>query len=145
VSGRKSARDYSACPGGLPHTTGGKASWATAWRPGPAAEAARDALRALVVRSPRAARVCADAVTHLTVVQWGLAGGMVLSASTGGVPGWRRAGGVEAGLDLAVARREGAEWRCRRRGGGRRQGSEGSGERRGGPVARVEAREVAAA
>jgi hypothetical protein len=33
----------------------------------------------------------------------------VLPASTGGVPGWRRAGGVEAGLTLAVARRAGAE------------------------------------
>jgi hypothetical protein len=33
----------------------------------------------------------------------------VLPASTGGVPGWRRAGGVEAWLTLAVARRAGAE------------------------------------
>jgi hypothetical protein len=31
----------------------------------------------------------------------------VLPASTGGVLGWRRAGGVESGLTLAAARREG--------------------------------------
>jgi hypothetical protein len=56
--------------------------------------------------------------------RWGLAGGKVLPTSTGKVPGWRRAGGVEVGLTLAAARREGAERR--------RQGSGGSGERLGG-------------
>jgi hypothetical protein len=59
----------------------------------------------------------------------------VLPASTGGVPRWHRASGVEAGLTLAVARREGAERRHWRRGGGRRRGSKGSGERRGRPAA----------
>jgi hypothetical protein len=33
----------------------------------------------------------------------------VLSASTGGVSGWHRAGGVEVGLTLAVARCTGVE------------------------------------
>jgi hypothetical protein len=33
----------------------------------------------------------------------------VLSVSTGGVPGWRRTGGMEAGLTLAVGHRVGAE------------------------------------
>jgi hypothetical protein len=56
----------------------------------------------------------------------------VLPASTGGVPGWRRAGGVQAWLTLAVARRAGAE-----RGVGAGtvadvRGEMGSGERRGG-------------
>jgi hypothetical protein len=94
------------------------------------------ALRALAVQSPRAARAHAGAVTRSTVARWGLAGGKVLLASTGGVPVWRRAGGVEAELTLAAARREGVEWRRRRKGGGRRRGSSGSGERRGGPAAR---------
>jgi hypothetical protein len=71
--------------------------------------------------------------------------GKVLSASTGGVPGWRRVGGVEAGLTLAVTRCEGAERRRWRRGGGRRRGSGGSGERRGGPAGRAKAREATAA
>jgi hypothetical protein len=56
--------------------------------------------------------------------QWGLADSKVLPASTDGVPGWRRPGGVEAGLTLAAARREGVERR--------RRGSGGSGERLGG-------------
>jgi hypothetical protein len=60
----------------------------------------------------------------------------VLSVSTGEVPGWHRAGGVDAGLTLAVARCEGSERRRRRRGGGRWRGREGSSERRSGPVAR---------
>jgi hypothetical protein len=72
----------------------------------------------------------------LAAVWWGLAGGKVLPASIGGVSGWHRAGGVEAGLTLAVARRAGVERRRRRRGGGRRWGRGGSGERRSGPVAR---------
>jgi hypothetical protein len=46
----------------------------------------------------------------------GLAGGKVLPTSTGGVPGWRGAGGVEAGLTLAAAQREGAERRLNVRG-----------------------------
>jgi hypothetical protein len=75
----------------------------------------------------------------------GLAGGKVPPASTGGFLGWRRAGGVEVGLTLAAARREGAERRRRCRGDGRCRGSGGSGERRGGPVARAEARDVVAA
>jgi hypothetical protein len=75
------------------------------------------------------------AVTRSTAAQWGLASGKVLPVSTGGVPGWRRAGGAEVGLTLAAARHEGAErWR-RRRVGGRCQGREGSGEQRGGPAA----------
>jgi hypothetical protein len=57
-----------------------------------------------------------------TPARWGLAGGKVLLASTDEVPGWRWAGGVEAGLTLATARREGSERRRRRRGGGRRRG-----------------------
>jgi hypothetical protein len=98
----------------------------------PAATRAPDALAAW---SPRAAHAHAGAVTRSTAVWWGLVGGKVLSASTGEVPGWRRASGVYAGLTLAVARCEGSErWR-RRRGGGRRRGREGSGERRSGPVA----------
>jgi hypothetical protein len=59
----------------------------------------------------------------------------MLPVSTSGVPGWRRAGGVEAGLTLVAARREGAE-RRRRRGGGQCRGREGSSEQRGGPAAR---------
>jgi hypothetical protein len=51
--------------------------------------------------------------------------------------GWRRAGEVEAGLTLVAARCEGAKRRCR--------GSRGSDERQGGPAARAEVREVAAA
>jgi hypothetical protein len=98
---------------GLPRAAGQKADWATAWRPGLAEEAACD-----------------------TAARWGLAGGKVLPASTGGVPGWRQAGGVEKRLTLAAARREGVERRRRRRGGGRRRGREGSGERRGGLAAR---------
>jgi hypothetical protein len=77
---------------------------------------------ALVVRSSRAAHACAGAVMRSTAARWGLNGGKVLSTSTGGVPGWRRAGGVEAGLTLAAARREGLEQRRRRRGGSRRRG-----------------------
>jgi hypothetical protein len=55
ASNRPTACD--AWPGGLPRAAG----WATAWRPSPAEEAARDARKqgapcALVVRSPRAAR-----------------------------------------------------------------------------------------
>jgi hypothetical protein len=53
--------------------------------------------------------VRADAVTRSTAVWWGLADGEVLPLSTGGVLGWRRAGGVEAGLTVAVARRAGAQ------------------------------------
>jgi hypothetical protein len=95
-----------------------------AWRLGPRAHG-----------NAREAHKRAGAVTRSTVARWGLADGKVLPASTGGVSGWRQAGGVEAGLTLAVAQREGSErWR-RRRGGGRRRGREGSGERRGGPVA----------
>jgi hypothetical protein len=60
----------------------------------------------------------------------------VLLVKTSGVPKWRRAGGVEAGLTLAVARRAGPEQRCRRKGGGRHRGRGGSDEWRGGPVAR---------
>jgi hypothetical protein len=63
----------------------------------------------LALRSLRLARACAGAVTRLTAARWGLASGKVLSMSTSGVPGWRRAGGVEAGLPLAVAQRAGAE------------------------------------
>jgi hypothetical protein len=77
----------------------------------------------------RAARARIGAVMRSTAVRWGLAGGKVLPASTGGVPGWHRAGEVEAGLTLAMPRRAGAvRWR---RGGGRHRGREGSGERRG--------------
>jgi hypothetical protein len=95
-----------------------------AWRLGPRAHG-----------NAREAHGRAGAVTRSTVARWGLADGKVLPASTGGVSGWRQAGGVEAGLTLAVVQREGSErWR-RRRGGGRRRGREGSGERRGGPVA----------
>jgi hypothetical protein len=63
----------------------------------------------LTVRSLRLARACAGVVTRLTAVRWGLASGKVLSTSTSGVPGWRRAGGVQAGLPLAMAQRAGAE------------------------------------
>jgi hypothetical protein len=59
--------------GGLPRAVGRKAGWATAWRPGPAEEA-----------------------TYDTAAWLGLGGDKVLPASTGGVPGWRRAGRVEA-------------------------------------------------
>jgi hypothetical protein len=90
----------------LPRAAGRQASWALAWRPG-----------------------------HALATRWGLTGGKVVSAGTGGVPGWHQAGGVEAGLTVAVARHPGVEWRCRRRGGDRRQGREGSGERRGSFVA----------
>jgi hypothetical protein len=48
--------------------------------------------------------------------------------------GQHRARGKGAGLTLAAAQCEGAEWR--RRGGGRRWGREGSDERRGCPVTR---------
>jgi hypothetical protein len=67
--------------GGLSRAADRQTDWALAWRPGPAEEAA----------------------------WWGLAGGKMLSASSDGVPGWRRAGGVEVGLTLSVARRAGAE------------------------------------
>jgi hypothetical protein len=83
-------------------------------------------------------------VTRSTAARWGLASGKVLPASTGGAPGWRQAGGVEAGLTLAAARREGSKrWR-RQRGGSRWRGRAGSGEQCGGPVAHGGAREVAA-
>jgi hypothetical protein len=82
---------------------------------------------ARIVRSRRGH--CAQLARAPT--RWGLAGGKVLPASTGGVPGWRRAGGVQAWLTLAVARRAGAE-----RGVGVGtvagvRGEMGSGERRG--------------
>jgi hypothetical protein len=89
-------------PGGLPRAASQKAGWSTARRPGPAAEAARDA-RKQGARSRCGHLVRAGAVMRLTVVRWGLAGGKVLPASTGGVPGWCRDGGVEVGLTLAVA------------------------------------------
>jgi hypothetical protein len=66
-------------------------------------------LWALTVRSPCGACARAGAVTRSMVARWGLACSKVLSASTGGVPGWRWAGGVEAGLTLAVAHLAGAE------------------------------------
>jgi hypothetical protein len=93
--------------------------------------------------SPRRAETGArvGTVTRSTAARWRLAGGKVLLVSTSEVPGWRRVGGVEAGLTLAAARCEGAERRRRRRGGGWRRGSGGSGERWGGPAARAEARE----
>jgi hypothetical protein len=71
------------------------------------------AVRALAVRSLRVARARTGTVMRLTAVRWGLGGGKVLPASTGGVPGWRRVGGVEVGLTLAAARREGVEQRRR--------------------------------
>jgi hypothetical protein len=39
------------------------------------------------------------AVARSPAAWWGLADGKVLEASTGGLLGWRRAGGVEVGLD----------------------------------------------
>jgi hypothetical protein len=103
---------------------------------GPDQPRRRPATRGNGARTAHAARVGAGVVTRSTAVRWGLAGGQVLPASTGGVPGWHWAGGVEAGLTLAAARREGAERRRRCRGSGRRRGREGSGERQGGPAAR---------
>jgi hypothetical protein len=58
----------------------------------------RRVLCALKVRSPCAARARAVAVSRSTAAWWGLADGMVLPTTTGGAPGWRQAGGVEAGL-----------------------------------------------
>jgi hypothetical protein len=100
--------------GGLPRAADRQASGALAWRPGPTEEAARDAWErsapcALTVRSLCTARGQAGAVTRSMVARWGLACSKVLSASTGGVPGWRWVGGVEAGLTLAVAHLAGAE------------------------------------
>jgi hypothetical protein len=70
--------------------------------------------------SPRAARARAGVVTHLTVARWGLAAGKVLPASTGGVPGWRRARRAETRLIEEVGRRWGSgKWPARRRSGGR--------------------------
>jgi hypothetical protein len=60
--------------------------------------------------------------------------GKVSSASSLAQRRQHRARGKGAGLTLAAAQCEGAEWR--RRGGGRRWGREGFGERRGGPVTR---------
>jgi hypothetical protein len=61
------------------------------------------------VRSPHAAHAHADTVTRSTAAWWGLASGKVLPVSTGGVPGWQRAGGVEVGLTLVVAQRAGVQ------------------------------------
>jgi hypothetical protein len=114
--------------------TRGRRSWPS--RGGGCDTWKRSAHRAHSWRGHRAQLTRAGAVTRSTAARWGLAGAKVLPASTGGVPGWRRAGRVEAGLTLAAAQREGAERRCLCRGGGRRRGREGSGERRGGPAAR---------
>jgi hypothetical protein len=112
-------------------------------RPSRAEEAARDGRK----RGARRARSRGGHRVELTraPARSGLAGGKVLPASTGGVPGWRRAGEVEAGLTLAAAQREGGKRRRRRRGGGRRRRSGCSDEWRGGPAALAEAREVVAA
>jgi hypothetical protein len=59
----------------------------------------------------------------------------VLPASTGGVPGWHRARGVETKLTEEVGRRWGSEkWPARRRSGGRAAPA-GCQRPRGGPVA----------
>jgi hypothetical protein len=88
---------------------GRKVGWATACRLAPAGKMARmpTATRApgmLTAWSPCAAHERGGTVMSSTTVRWGLAGGKVLPEGTGGVPGWHRAGGVEAGLTLAAAR-----------------------------------------
>jgi hypothetical protein len=94
--GPKSSRGYSARPGGLPCAVGQKAGWATAWRPGPAAEAAC-ALR-------RGHRARDGVVKHLPVARWQLAGGKVLGSSTTAKRQMRRARRAETGLTGVVAR-----------------------------------------
>jgi hypothetical protein len=101
--------------GGLLCAVGRNSREATPWRLGPAgrtAHAARGNARAPRTRSV----VTARAVVRSTAAWWGLAGGKVLPASTGGVPGWRRARRSVAG-----------------RGGGRRWWSGHGGRRRRGP------------
>jgi hypothetical protein len=57
----------------------------------------------------------ARAVARLTAARWQLAGGKVLPASTGGVPGRRQARRVETGFTEAVGRRwSGGKWLVRR-------------------------------
>jgi hypothetical protein len=73
--------------------------------------AATRVCRTLTTWSPRAVCACGGTVARSPVAQWWLIGGKVLPASTGGVPGRRRARRVETGLTEAVGR----QW-----GGGRR-------------------------
>jgi hypothetical protein len=87
--------------GGLPRAAGRQAVWFPAWRPDPAEGAAREAWER---GTRRAHSRCGQRAQ--------LVGAGRRQGATGehrGVPGWRRAGGVEAGLTLAVARRVGVE------------------------------------
>jgi hypothetical protein len=86
----------------------------------PTTRGKRGASCALTVRSPRAAHTRVGAVTRSTAARWGLASGKVSPASTGGVPGWRRARRAETGLTEEVRRRwGGGKWPVRRCSGGR--------------------------
>jgi hypothetical protein len=90
---------------------------------------------ALTVRSLRAAHARTGAVTRSTVARWGLAGGKVLSMSTGGVQGWRQARRAETGLTEGVERRwGGGKWIAWRRSSGRAASTSWR-HPRGGPMA----------
>jgi hypothetical protein len=76
----------------------------------------RGPLQRAPVRSPRTYRVRDGAVPRSPAARRWLDGGKMLSASTGGVPGRRRARRAETGLTEEVGRRwGGGKWPARRR------------------------------
>jgi hypothetical protein len=75
-------------------TAGRKASWASAWRPGPAKEASR--MPAQVTRGP-----------HTWQHGGLLAGGPVYPGSTSGAPVWHQEMWRSVGLNREVGRRQG--------------------------------------
>jgi hypothetical protein len=108
VSGQNTPRGYSAQRGGLPRTAFRKASWATAWRPGPAVEAAR-ALRALrmVTVHSSCARRRGDALDGGAVGACRRQGAASEHRWGPGVaPGKKSGGGAHQGGRATVERRE---------------------------------------
>jgi hypothetical protein len=98
--------------GGLPCTAGQKASWALAWRPGPAEKRPVERYGArvpgvLAARSPCATHVHDGVVAHSPVAWWQLTGGKVLSMSTRGPQGGCRARRLEVELTRAATRHGG--------------------------------------
>jgi hypothetical protein len=87
--------------------SGQTATWASAWRPSPARiqPATGDVARERQARSRRGRRAHDCVVARSPTARWRLASGKVLSASTSGTPGWRRARCRDRGLTEAKRRR----------------------------------------